>query len=421
MKKTDFSLFLIILYLINFSLISGRVSSNNDKWYRIWGGNKREECLAIALDSSENIYIAGFTESFGAGSYDICFVKYDNSGSYQWNKTWGGAVKDLCFAITIDSSNNIYLAGTTYNSNLGNYDMVLIKYNNLGNYLWNRTWNGGEDDSCLAMVLDSSENIYLAGISESPGDMDDDFCLVKYDNLGNYQWNKTWGGSDDDECRAIALDSAENIYLAGVTDFGLGMGRIDFCLVKFNNTGNYQWNKTWGGTSNDYCEAISLDSSENIYLAGSTYSFGAGNSDMVLIKYDNLGNYQWNKTWGGTSWDNCGALTLDTEDKIYLGGNKASSYCILKYNNQGDFQWYKSLNLFNGGIISAMILDSSENIYLAGIIWRSVATEDDFFLIKNLQNFEEIPIRGYDLILIISIMFLVLVVFIKLKFKSKIK
>lgn len=106
--------------------------------------------------------------------------------------------------------------------------------------------------------------------------------------MGNYQWNRTWGGPDYDRYTAIALDSSNNVFLVGGTQ-SFGAGHYDMCLVNYNSTGDFQWYKTWGSPDADFCEAIVLDASENIYLAGSSYS--KGYSDFSLVKYDKLGNY----------------------------------------------------------------------------------------------------------------------------------
>jgi hypothetical protein len=105
---------------------------------------------------------------------------------------------------------------------------------------------------------------------------------MKFNSSGAQQWDVTWGGGVDDICYAIALDSSENIYLGGST-YSFGAGSKDMCLVKYDSSGVHQWYVTWGGSANDGCHAIALDSSEKIYLAGHTYSFGAGSNDMCFV------------------------------------------------------------------------------------------------------------------------------------------
>jgi len=100
---------------INQKTLSLDTSSINFDWYRTWGGIDGEFSEEIVIDSADNIYLGGFTYSFGSGSTDMCLIKYDSSGTKLWNQTWGGSSSDFCKGIAIDSLNDIYVAGTTDN------------------------------------------------------------------------------------------------------------------------------------------------------------------------------------------------------------------------------------------------------------------------------------------------------------------
>ncbi len=405
--------FIFISLTFNFTLVCG--SANNDKWYRVWGGNGDDSCYAIDSDSSSNIYLGGTFQviSDSGSSSTLCLVKFDNTGTYQWNKTFGFSYRGGLIAV--DSSDNIFLAGEIYNQNSSTHDFVLAKYDPSGNYQWNQTWDSGYNDVCYTMALDSHENVYLAG-SSMIGPDNEDFCLVKYDYLGNYQWNKTWGGLYNDICWAIALDSSDNIFLAGNTG-SYGAGSFDMGLVKFNSTGDFQWNKTWGSDSGDFCKAIVLDASENIYLAGSSYS--EGYSDISLVKYDKFGNYQWNRTWGGgTSFENCYSMLIDPSGNLYLAGSKGIQHCVVVYDTNGTFHWAKSLIFYQGGIATGMVRDINGNIYVGGYVYKNIASRDEFLLIKNLHLFPDQQINGYNVFLF-TIMIGVLLFVIVLRFKYK--
>jgi len=160
----------------------------------------------------------------------------------QWNTTWGGSGDDSGYDIAVDSFDNIYLAGRTTSFGEGNDDMVLVKYNSLGGQQWNITWGGSNDERAF-MALDSSNNIILVGYTNSFGAGNQDIVLVKYNSLGEEQWNTTWGGSNDEFSSSIVLDSSDNIILAGHTN-NTGDGNSDIVLVKYNNLGEHQWNTT---------------------------------------------------------------------------------------------------------------------------------------------------------------------------------
>ncbi|MFW9951118.1 MAG: hypothetical protein ACFFKA_13450 [Candidatus Thorarchaeota archaeon] len=401
MKKVFTCTILILFILLNINLTSKFGRADSSYWYRVWGGEGHDECTAIALDSSENIYLAGSIKSFGVGHSAICLVKFNNAGNYQWNKTFGGNASDLGMAIAIDSADNIFLAGRIYNYNYSNYDFVLIKYDSSGNYQWNKTWDSGVDDWCYTMILDSLENIYLAGSSYIEPN-NEDFCLVKFDHLGNFMWNRTWGGSYNDRYIAIAIDTSDNVFLLGDTE-SFGAGNYAMCLVNYNNTGNLQWYTIWSGSEGDFSGAIVLDHLENIYIVGTSYK--AGFSDCSLVAFDKLGNYQWNKTWGSeNTYEGCHSVLIDSGGNLYLAGTKSDQYCIVVYNTNGTFQRTKSQKIYHVGVVTGMVQDTKGNIYIGGIVYTNGANEHEFLLIKNLHLFPEQQISGYyPIFLVIAI------------------
>jgi len=385
-KKKKFAIIISLICISTFFILY----ILNQGWERTWGGNNDENCLAMALDSSNNIYLVGSTTSFTVGSNDICLVKYDNLGGQQWYHTWGGSSIDIGHAIALDASNNIYLAGSTTSFGAGSYDMCLVKYDNTGEQQWYRTWGGIAVDDCRAIALDSFNNIYLAGYTASFGAGGYDMCLVKYDNSGVEQWYHTWGGSANDYCYAIALDALNNVYIAGSTA-SFGAGQEDMCIVKYDNLGVEQWYRTWGGSSFECYYAITLDTTNNIYLAGDTFSFGTGSWDMCIVKYDNSGTQQWYRTWGFISSDYCRGIVLDSLQNIYISGFidhfGAGSYdmCLVKCTSLGIQESYRTWGGTAYDTCSAIAMDSSENIYLVGSTESFGSGSGDIYLVKYIN------------------------------------
>jgi hypothetical protein len=295
-------------------------SSGVQLWDRTWGGIAGNGGVGVAVDSSANVYVVGLTNNWGAGDFDLLLVKYDSSGVQQWNRTWGGSNEEIGWGVAVDSSDNVYVSGWTYSFGAGNMDMVLVKYDSSGVQQWNRTWGGSNEDGGLGVAADSSDNVYLAGRAKSFGAGNSDMVLVKYDSSGVQQWNHTWGGSNNDRVWGVAVDSSDNAYLTGRT-YSFGAGDSDLVLVKYDSSGVQQWNHTWGGSSLDRGTAVAFDSSDNVYASGYTNSFGAGSEDMVLVKYDSSGVQQWNRTWGVSDDDDCFGVAVDSSDNVYLSGS----------------------------------------------------------------------------------------------------
>lgn len=285
-----------------------------------------------------------------------------------WNRTWGGSNNDYGEDIVIDQNGDIICAGHTYSFSMGQNDVCLVKYNELGDQLWNTTWGGGSYDTAQAIATDSLGNIYITGYTSSYGEGGNDFFLLKYTISGSFQWYRTFGGSASDLGRRIALDSFGNIYILGTTE-SFGSGSQDICLVKYNNSGNQEWYRTWGGSSSEHAYAIIIDSQNNIYLGGDTYN---GGYDLFLMKYNTSGNQLWTELLDASEWDSCHSLAFDSNEDIICGGNMDTrpgpqtvyQILMLKYDKNGYQLWNNTWTSANSVSIDTMALDSSDNIYI---------------------------------------------------------
>ncbi|MFX1499879.1 MAG: SBBP repeat-containing protein [Promethearchaeota archaeon] len=408
---------------LNFSLNSLKVSIEssgvinaaiNSDLEITWGGIDMDSGNDIALDTSGNIYITGHTESFGEGSDDAFIAKFDSTGNSLLNITWGGSDSDSGNAITVDTSGNIYITGHTESFGEGSDDAFIAKYDSTGNSLLNITWGGNDSDSGNDIALDSSGNIYITGTTESFGAGIHDVFIAKYDSAGNSLLNITWGGNDWDYGLGITLDTAGNIYTTGFTE-SFGAGIADAFVAKYDNVGNSLLNITWGGINNDHGLRITLDASGNIYITGNTYSFGAGTYDVFLAKYDSLGNSLLNITWGGSDWDYGRDIVLDALGNIYITGSTESfgagtyDVFLVKYDSLGNsllnITWGGSEWDFGNGIA----LDASDNVYITGGTENFGMGGRDAFIVKydmtDTKTDDSTPgISGYNLFFLLSIL-----------------
>ena len=353
------------------------------EWNRTWSGTRFASGYGVVVDSSNNIYITGLT--YMVSSTDMLLVKYDSTGVQQWNRTWGGTEHDLGWGLTMDSSNNIYIAGQTKSYGGGSSDMFLAKYDNTGMLQWYRTWGGTAYEVGRAVVTDSSDNVYLAGGHDGSWSGADHMHLVKYDSNGVEQWARTWGGTEWDRGFGVAVDSSDNVYFVGDTE-SFGAGGTDVILVKYTSSGVQQWNRTWGGTSFDIGYGVAVDSSDCVYIGGSTRSFGAGAIDMILVKYDSSGVQQWNRTWGGSNDDSGLGVAVDSSNNIYLAGQTESfgagnsDMILVKFNSSGVQQWNRTWGGTVREICWGVAAKSSDNVYLVGD--TQVSADIDVTLVK---------------------------------------
>jgi hypothetical protein len=204
----------------------------------------------------------------------------------------------------------------------GIYDFWLVKTDAEGNMEWNKTYGGGEDEWVFS-VVQTSDGGYTLGGYRGVSYFDADCWFVKTDADGNEQWNRTYYGPYGDAIFSVVQTSDGGYTLAGLTMLFFA-GDFDFLLIKTDSFGNEQWSETYGGTNDDVASSVVQTSDGGYTLAGSTESFGVGGYDFWLVKTDAEGNMEWNKTYGGPHYDTAGSVVQTVDGGYALAGQTES-------------------------------------------------------------------------------------------------
>jgi len=426
--KKIFLIVFLTAALLTFPSVSASTSVS-ELWHVRWGSSGVEERITgVVLDSSGNIYAAG--NVFYAGSPESAFsymrlIKCDSYGNPTWEQTWNSSIFDGCTDIVMDSMNNVYLGGFTKKS-YTDKNFCLVKYNSMGVQQWNRSWGGTEKEECRGVGIDSLDNIYLTGGSNSFGteEYDYDMYLVKCDSEGILQWNLTWGGSEIDGADTIVIDSSDNIYISGaIINYETHYSNI--YLLKYDSSGILQWNRTWSGEDKkERVYDMAIDSSDNIYIAGTTQGPGTKGIDLCLLKYDNSGTLLWNVTIGGDSTDLCYGVLIDPSDNAYLIGHIQFFHTqILEFNGSGALVSNRTWDGDYLDFCCAVAIDSEGNIYLAGETRSFGATEGDMILLKipltpsEPSDPSDTSIPGYNLLIFVGTVLTASIILIKRRHK----
>ncbi|XOB46748.1 MAG: hypothetical protein ACKKMV_00990 [Candidatus Nealsonbacteria bacterium] len=301
------------------SVVTTVASSDSDIqaiWNRTWGGESGDRGSSVWGDGTY-LYTAGTTQSFGAGySSDLVLIKWDANGNILWNRTWGGESGDRGSSVWGDGT-YLYTAGTTQSFGTGYTDLVLIKWDANGNILWEYTWGGGDYDYGSSVWGDGTY-LYTAGTTQSFGaGYSSDLVLIKWDANGDILWEYIWDGGSRD-CGNSVWGDGTYLYTAGETR-SFETGYYDLVLIKWDVNGNILWNRTWSGGDDDYGSSVWGDGTY-LYTAGDTRSFGTSGYDLVLIKWDANGNILWDRTWGGGDNDYGNSVWGD-ETYLYTTGD----------------------------------------------------------------------------------------------------
>ncbi|MFO0357619.1 MAG: SBBP repeat-containing protein, partial [Sphingobacteriaceae bacterium] len=367
-------------------------------WGTFFGGNALDGPQTIETDNSGNVYVAGYVNSpnfpiqmligaynqtiLGAGTNgDAFLIKFSNSGLLLWSTFYGGATADEARSLAIDGGNNVYMAGRTagsfptqtmlgaYNDlsyNGGFYDAFLVKFNSSGQRVWATYYGGSNTDDAYSLGIDGNNNVYMGGVTQSNN--------FPVQNLGGAYNDPSFNGG------------------------------ADAFISKFLTTGSLNWSTYYGGTGADACLSLTIDSNNNIYIAGNTdggfptfvligayndATFNGSWSDGFIVKFLNNGSLNWSTYFGGNLIDMPISIACDFANNLYLVGytnstsafpiqNLAGAYnvpfftgvrnaFITRFNITGALVWstyyggvYQDLNTYDN-----LAIDNCGNVYLA--------------------------------------------------------
>jgi hypothetical protein len=203
-----------------------------------------------------------------------------------WIQAYGGTDKDYPQSVVETSDGGYAITGYTASYGVGG-DFWLVKTDSSGTALWNQTYGGIGSEVGHSVVQTSDGGYAIAGRTNSYG-VGNDFWLVKADSSGAAEWNQTYGGPNYEEGHSVVQTSDGGYAIAGRTN-SYGAGDYDIWLVKTDDSGTVEWTQAYGGTGTDYWGIVVETSDGGFAIAGTTWSFGAGSEDILLIKTDEHG------------------------------------------------------------------------------------------------------------------------------------
>jgi hypothetical protein len=298
------------------------------------------------------------------------------------------------------------VGAATYGTFDMNEDILLLKVNSRGEVRWSRQTGSDLEDNIGSVVVDSEDNIYMAGytkgtVNGEPNFGKTDAFLIKWNQEGEKLWAKQWGSDLYERANFVAVDKDDNLYVTGGTDGSMenyhnsSEGFFDIFISKFNSDGDMEWTKQWGTGPHDLADSIVVDSlNDKIYITGSTEgpldgNMKLGSNDVFLTKLDLDGNKEWTRQWGSDDTDMGVSVKVSQSGKVFVLSNTdgdvfeenedllpSDQIALTKFTSDGDYEWTK---LWGGGFNSFaldMVIDSDDKIFVTG----SVAGEFEGFV-----------------------------------------
>lgn len=310
---------------------------------------------ALVYDNLDNLYATGY--GYTGSVYQGLTAKFNPDTTVDWQTGLYASSSDYIYmhSINLDSSNNVYVSGTitlSWLSGTKSPTYQIAKYNTSGALQWQRDLGYGFTSFVPnfgqgIVVENSTGNLYVAGdnVVGSIGSQSTQMTVIKYNSSGAIQWARTIGEiGTDDHCNSVALDSTGNIYLAGSTVYS---GQNAAALVKYNSSGALQWQTCLTGSTSSNANqfnSITIDSSNNIFVCGNTV---VGSSNVgIIAKYNSSGNLLWQRyiTLAGGIAVLLYGIAVDSSGNVYASGagNTYNGY-IVKYDTNGSLQWQRKV------------------------------------------------------------------------------
>lgn len=270
---------------------------------------------------------------FFLASVILLFVNlaYTQAPETLWTRTYGGTDIDAGRSVQATIDGGYIITGETESFGAGGRDCYLIKTDSGGDTLWTRTYGGEDNDYGYSVSQTADGGYIIAGRTSSFGAGHFDFYLIRTDSNGDTLWTRAYGGSGFESASSI-LQTADGGYIVAGFTYSFGAGNSDVWLIKTNSSGDTLWSRTYGGINEDKGRSVQQTADGGYIIAGYTYGC-LGGFDVYLIKTDASGDLLWTRAYGGNSNDS-GHSAAQTTDGGYIIAGLTRSF------GDGDYDVY---------------------------------------------------------------------------------
>jgi len=355
-----------------------------------------------------------------------------------WEKSYGGKHADYLFDVIPTPDYGFLLAGSSLSKKTGNktednrgdLDYWIWKMDEKGNLDWQKSLGGTGQDKLSSVVLTNEGGFLLAGSSESGAGLDkkenskgeSDFWILKLNAKGGEEWQKTIGGTGQEELSAVLRCKDGGFVLAGSSSSELSedkttpnYGGLDYWVMKIDRDGKIVWQKSFGGNYNDELRSIIATTDGGYLLGGSSNSTASGTklqntlgqADYWIVKLDKDGNEQWEKVVGGAGDDQLYVVQTTQDGHYLLGGNSNSEsgndkrssnesgtdFWVLKLDKDGkEILWQETYNIARVDVLTSLVENDDRTILLGGYAQGEVVKKKEARG-KKQENLKQVQVK----------------------------
>lgn len=380
--------------------ISGKAQQDTAYIYT-YGGEKDEQGRDIQLTTDSGFIMVGSTSSFGKGNSDIYLVKVDSSLKYEWSAAIGHQFSEFGYAVKQTTDGGYIIAGMTNSLGNGNYDAYLVRTDDKGQKLWEKTYGGFDWDMAYDVEITSDGGFMVVGETHSLGKGDADAYLIRTDKDGNVVWEKTLGGKKKDIAHALIKTRDGNYAFCGENASKNDTSKGDAWLVKFKEDGSVVFDTTHVLPEYDVAYGLVEDDSLKLVICGKSFSAKQRVSEGIVTRFNEKGEFEWFEYFGGqylTQTDNFNdelrEIKIDNFGEYWsigstrtFGTEKSNDFYLVKIDKLGNYITGTTYGSRFEDIGYGIILGAKGKTFT--IFGESDSYLDDFYDELTIIQFEE--------------------------------
>jgi hypothetical protein len=262
------------------------------EWQLIYSENENTNLLSVELTSDNGFILTGVTYAEFYPEPDIVVTKLNSTGEILWEKVYSGSNDNSANTIQQTTDGGYILAANSSTFPLEETqerNCQLLRLDSSGNILWQYRYSAGADGRVDDVLQTSDGGFIISGWTKAFGAGETDCWILKIRTDGSIEWQRAFGGSRLDALNSIQ-ETDDGGFIAAGTTTSFGAGSSDGHVTKLSASGEVEWQRTFGGTNQDELHDIQKTSEGGFIVAGCTTSFGIGEEDALVITLDSSGN-----------------------------------------------------------------------------------------------------------------------------------
>ncbi|MFQ5343267.1 MAG: hypothetical protein ACE5F6_17140 [Anaerolineae bacterium] len=320
------------------SMAPGSAASSATTWAALYGGSGSEEMEGVWATADGGYVVSGSTDSYGDPNGEAWILKLDQFGNIEWQKTYGGTGDEYIIDIKQTGDGGYIGAGWTTSFGAGQMDFWVLKLDANGNIEWEKTYGGTRREQGWSVEPTTDGGYIVAGGTLSFGAGGADYWVLKLGANGDIEWQRAYGGNGDDggggdyeEFVVRVLQDADGNYVVASETSSFGAGETDIWVIKLDADGNILWEKAYGGSDEDTMWTFVEASDGGYIIPGVTVSFSPDYSgDVWVLKLDKDGKILWQKVY---------AIPDNWYEALSVGSTSDGGALVGSYREEGETDW----------------------------------------------------------------------------------